>query len=258
MERNGRTGEEELQEDSSETEDINYRVICKYCGNALRRLARQGFFQTKVYSRFGYFPWECPLCREPMMVKQQHRYKTESAPGPRAAAARPVEPARVEPVLNGAVNRAINGARNGMRTGRVNGTGPIANGLRIEPSQAMEPSVVRHAPKGYWDDDAGQVKTSVPAAAKLAKVTAEAEKMEPIAVPMGVREVEAAEPIELEPAGSEPFSLKPAPAKRSTAKPRAKKAGTGKTRAKRAAANGPKVESDRATGPTEAGSGAEG
>jgi hypothetical protein len=43
--------------------------------------------QTKVYSRFGYYPWECPLCREPMLVKQQHRYKVESGSKPVSAAA---------------------------------------------------------------------------------------------------------------------------------------------------------------------------
>jgi hypothetical protein len=44
----------------------------------LRRLARQGFLQKEIYSRFGYYPWECPLCREPMLVKQQHRLKKRS------------------------------------------------------------------------------------------------------------------------------------------------------------------------------------
>lgn len=72
---NGREEESEPSGRQSESEDLNYRVRCEYCGNALRRLARQGFLQTKIYSRFGYYPWECPLCREPMMVKQQHRYK---------------------------------------------------------------------------------------------------------------------------------------------------------------------------------------
>jgi DNA-directed RNA polymerase subunit RPC12/RpoP len=58
-----------------ESEDLNSRVRCDYCGNALRRLARQGFLQKKVFSKFGFYPWECPLCREPMLVKQQHRLK---------------------------------------------------------------------------------------------------------------------------------------------------------------------------------------
>lgn len=84
---NGRVEKRESSGHPSEPEDLNYRVRCDYCGNALRRLARQGFLQTKIYSRFGYYPWECPLCREPMMVKQQHRYKMESEPKPTAAGA---------------------------------------------------------------------------------------------------------------------------------------------------------------------------
>jgi hypothetical protein len=34
--------------------------------------------QKKIYSWFGYYPWECPLCREPILVKQQHRLKKRS------------------------------------------------------------------------------------------------------------------------------------------------------------------------------------
>jgi hypothetical protein len=63
---------------SSGSDDLNRRVRCEYCGNALRRLARQGFLQKEMYSRFGYYPWECPLCREPMLVRQQHRLKKRS------------------------------------------------------------------------------------------------------------------------------------------------------------------------------------
>jgi DNA-directed RNA polymerase subunit RPC12/RpoP len=59
----------------SESIDVNHRARCENCGNALRRLARQGFLQKKLYSRFGYYPWECPLCRELVMVRQQHRLK---------------------------------------------------------------------------------------------------------------------------------------------------------------------------------------
>jgi DNA-directed RNA polymerase subunit RPC12/RpoP len=71
----GRGEERESSGQSSESDDLNHRVRCEYCGNALRRLARQGFMQQEIYSRFGYYPWECPLCREPMMVRQQHRLK---------------------------------------------------------------------------------------------------------------------------------------------------------------------------------------
>lgn len=84
---NGRAEEREFSGHPSKSEDLNYRVRCEYCGNELRRLARQGFMQTKIYSRFGYYPWECPLCREPMLVKQQHRLKRESSAEPEVARA---------------------------------------------------------------------------------------------------------------------------------------------------------------------------
>ena len=59
----------------SESGDLNRRVRCEWCGNDLRRLVRKGFMQKEIYSRFGYYPWECPLCREPLLVKQQHRLR---------------------------------------------------------------------------------------------------------------------------------------------------------------------------------------
>jgi DNA-directed RNA polymerase subunit RPC12/RpoP len=34
--------------------------------------------QKEVYSWFGYYPWECPLCREKTLVRQQHRLKKRS------------------------------------------------------------------------------------------------------------------------------------------------------------------------------------
>jgi hypothetical protein len=38
--------------------------------------------QKRIYSWFGYYPWECPLCREPMLVRQQHRLKKRSEEEP--------------------------------------------------------------------------------------------------------------------------------------------------------------------------------
>jgi DNA-directed RNA polymerase subunit RPC12/RpoP len=74
----GRTGSRRTSGYVSESDELNEKVRCDYCGNQLRRLAREGFLQKKVYSKFGYFPWECPLCREPVLVKQQHRLKKRS------------------------------------------------------------------------------------------------------------------------------------------------------------------------------------
>ncbi len=40
-------------------------VHCKQCGGSrMRRLPREGFWQKNVYAVLGYYPWECPVCRE--------------------------------------------------------------------------------------------------------------------------------------------------------------------------------------------------
>jgi len=48
-------------------------MYCKSCGTNLRRIPRKGFLQQKVYPSFGYYPWECPVCRETVMAKKQHQ-----------------------------------------------------------------------------------------------------------------------------------------------------------------------------------------
>ena len=30
----------------------------------MRRLSRVGFWQRQVFSRIGYYPWECATCRK--------------------------------------------------------------------------------------------------------------------------------------------------------------------------------------------------
>jgi hypothetical protein len=45
---------------------------CGECGNPLRRLARQGFLQIRVYPIFGFYPWECPICRDTIMIRKQY------------------------------------------------------------------------------------------------------------------------------------------------------------------------------------------
>jgi DNA-directed RNA polymerase subunit RPC12/RpoP len=50
---------------------------CAKCGHGLKRLPRIGFLQKKVYPRFGYYPWECPFCRDQVMLKKQHEHKKQ-------------------------------------------------------------------------------------------------------------------------------------------------------------------------------------
>jgi predicted RNA-binding Zn-ribbon protein involved in translation (DUF1610 family) len=58
---------------------------CSRCGRNLRRLARKGFLQKEIYPRFGYYPWECPVCREMMMLKKQYQRKKHRISEPSAA-----------------------------------------------------------------------------------------------------------------------------------------------------------------------------
>ena len=45
---------------------------CQDCGSQnLRRLARQGFLQQKVFPHFGLYPWECPTCRKTRLYRKR-------------------------------------------------------------------------------------------------------------------------------------------------------------------------------------------
>ncbi len=46
---------------------------CPHCdGIELRRQGRFGFWQRAVLPRFGYYPWECGLCRRIFMLQQRN------------------------------------------------------------------------------------------------------------------------------------------------------------------------------------------
>ena len=57
---------------------------CKDCGNSLRRLSRRGFLQKRIYSLFGYYPWECSNCGKVQLLKsrgnRRRSRKAENAP----------------------------------------------------------------------------------------------------------------------------------------------------------------------------------
>lgn len=57
---------------TSATANGTSEFACPDCGSQhLRRLPRQGFMQKKVYSFFGYYPWECPICRQTKFFKKR-------------------------------------------------------------------------------------------------------------------------------------------------------------------------------------------
>jgi len=59
-------------------------MVCTRCGSSLQRLTRKGFLQNIVYRWFGYYPWQCPYCREPLLLKRQHQRKTHHSREPAA------------------------------------------------------------------------------------------------------------------------------------------------------------------------------
>lgn len=54
-------------------------VRCPACGyKRVHRLERKGFMQLNVYPLFGYYPWECGMCRQLFMIKKRYRRKRRS------------------------------------------------------------------------------------------------------------------------------------------------------------------------------------
>jgi hypothetical protein len=53
---------------------------CAKCGSEMRRLVRESLLQKRVYPLFGFYPWECPLCREPTLFKKRYERRRRSRP----------------------------------------------------------------------------------------------------------------------------------------------------------------------------------
>jgi hypothetical protein len=46
--------------------------LCPKCKNSVMdRVARDGLLESRVYSKAGLYPWECPLCRNRTLVKNR-------------------------------------------------------------------------------------------------------------------------------------------------------------------------------------------
>jgi hypothetical protein len=58
------------------------KLQCPNCRqDQLARISRRGFMRKHVYSLFGYYPWECALCRcEFMIRKRGGAYRKVPAP----------------------------------------------------------------------------------------------------------------------------------------------------------------------------------
>ena len=59
--------------------EIKTHVPCPECGYEMRRAERKGFLQRIVYSFFGYYPWQCPLCKGHFMLKRRRRRRSSSS-----------------------------------------------------------------------------------------------------------------------------------------------------------------------------------
>jgi ribosomal protein L37AE/L43A len=48
------------------------KLVCPACRHEqLARIARRGFLRTKVYPLFGFYPWECAMCRKEFLIRKR-------------------------------------------------------------------------------------------------------------------------------------------------------------------------------------------
>jgi hypothetical protein len=51
-------------------------VVCAVCAIKLRRVQRRGFVQKHILPLLGFFPWECPVCRERLFYLKRDKQKS--------------------------------------------------------------------------------------------------------------------------------------------------------------------------------------
>jgi ribosomal protein L37AE/L43A len=48
------------------------KLQCPNCHqDQLSRIARRGFLREHVFSLFGYYPWECAICRHEYLIRKR-------------------------------------------------------------------------------------------------------------------------------------------------------------------------------------------
>jgi ssDNA-binding Zn-finger/Zn-ribbon topoisomerase 1 len=48
------------------------KLQCPNCHQEqLARISRRGFLRKHVYPMFGYYPWECAICRHEYMIRKR-------------------------------------------------------------------------------------------------------------------------------------------------------------------------------------------
>ena len=53
-------------------------MYCKRCGTKLRRVVRESFLQRRLYPLLGLFPWECPICKKPVLLRKRYLQRKRS------------------------------------------------------------------------------------------------------------------------------------------------------------------------------------
>jgi len=61
----------------------DWAVICPGCNAefGLRRERRRGLLEELLLPLFGYYPWECALCRQRFHLRQRKEPQNPKAPG---------------------------------------------------------------------------------------------------------------------------------------------------------------------------------
>lgn len=48
------------------------KLTCPHCRREqLARIARRGFFRQKLCPIFGFYPWECSMCRRQFLLRKR-------------------------------------------------------------------------------------------------------------------------------------------------------------------------------------------
>jgi ribosomal protein L37AE/L43A len=48
------------------------KLRCPNCHEEqLSRIARRGFLRTRIFSLFGFYPWECAICRKEFLIRKR-------------------------------------------------------------------------------------------------------------------------------------------------------------------------------------------
>jgi ribosomal protein L37AE/L43A len=57
---------------SDSKKSVRTKLQCPNCKEEqLARIGRRGFFRERVFPKFGYYPWECAICRNEFLIRKR-------------------------------------------------------------------------------------------------------------------------------------------------------------------------------------------